>query len=388
MTESELTPDRARHRLYELMRRDLPFEQKAEQVLDLGKQYLEVENGHLTEIDTESDYWRAIASTDPPGGSYPAGMLLDLGETYCQYTIEADETLALHDAEKQDAIGDEAFEAHGLHCYHGTPLSLDEDIYGTVCFVSDGPRDEPFADHKTMFAELIARMLEHELQRKQTQEQLDRLEQFASVLSHDLRNPLSVAKGYTEITLASEEVTGDDADHLDTVMDSLDRMDALIGDVLTMARQGQTVEETDRVKLAELTENCWDGVETDPATVTVADDVAFRADEDRLHRLFENLFRNAVEHGGEAVAVRVGELDDETGFYVEDDGTGIPDGERSDVFDSTYSNGEDGIGLGLAIVDSVASAHSWQVRAAESADGGARFEVSDVILDSSERVAP
>lgn len=383
MSESSLTPDQARHDLYELMRRELPFEQKAEQALDLGKTYLGVENGHLTEIDTESDHWLAVASTDPPDGQYPTGLLLELGETYCQYTIEMGQTLALRDAERQDPISDDVFDTQGLHCYHGTPISLDEETYGTVCFVSEDPRDEPFADDKTMFAELIARMLEHELRQKRAEDRLERLDQFAGVLSHDLRNPLSVAQAYTEVLQASEDITGDDAENVELVLDSLARMDDMIGDVLTMARQGRMVEETERVSLADIADTCWERVETEAATLTVESAVAFRADEGRVSRLFENLYRNAVEHGGETVTVRVGQLDEENGFYVEDDGPGIPESERDSVFDSTYSTGEDGIGLGLAIVEGVVSAHGWSIRVVESTDGGARFEVSDVILDAS-----
>jgi Signal transduction histidine kinase len=88
--------------------------------------------------------------------------------------------------------------------------------------------------------------------------------------------------------------------------------------------------------------------------------------------------RNAVEHGGESVAVTVGMLDDETGFYLADDGPGIPDGERDQLFESGYSTTDDGTGLGLAIVRQIVEAHNWEIRVCESADGGTRFEISGV----------
>ncbi len=76
--------------------------------------------------------------------------------------------------------------------------------------------------------------------------------------------------------------------------------------------------------------------------------------------------RNAVEHGGEDVTVTVGELDD--GFYVEDDGPGIPENARDNVFDVGYSTTEDGTGFGLSIVKQVADAHGWTIRVTDGSE--------------------
>ncbi|PSP96118.1 histidine kinase, partial [Halobacteriales archaeon QS_1_68_44] len=102
------------------------------------------------------------------------------------------------------------------------------------------------------------------------------------------------------------------------------------------------------------------------------------ADGERLRRLFENLFRNAIEHGGEDVEISVGMLEDGEGFYIADDGPGIPDHKRDEIFEAGYTTGEEGTGLGLAIVRSIVEAHGWEIAAAESAGGGARFEISGV----------
>ncbi|WP_199710344.1 sensor histidine kinase [Halosegnis longus] len=107
-------------------------------------------------------------------------------------------------------------------------------------------------------------------------------------------------------------------------------------------------------------------------------DTTIRGDKSRLRQLFENLFRNAVEHGGENVTVRVGRINDEDGIYVEDDGLGIPDEDRNQVFDDGYSTGESGTGFGLSIVKQIVEAHSWEIRITDSAEGGARFDVTGV----------
>jgi PAS domain S-box-containing protein len=220
--------------------------------------------------------------------------------------------------------------------------------------------------------EVLLRERERELAR-----QNDRLEEFASVVSHDLRNPLNVAIGQLELVRAERE-----SEHLDAVAQAHDRMGKLIDDTLTLARHGETVADVESASLRELAEGCWQTVGTADATLAVETDTTIRADRSRVRQLVENLFRNAIDHGGPTVQVTVGDLDDSTGFYVADDGPGIPPAERDRVFESGYSTRDDGTGFGLAIVEEIAEAHGWTVRATDAADGGARFEVTDV--DSNE----
>ncbi|WP_207591343.1 sensor histidine kinase [Halomontanus rarus] len=194
-----------------------------------------------------------------------------------------------------------------------------------------------------------------------------RLEEFASVVSHDLRNPLSVAQGRLRETFR----TGD-PDHLKSVDGALERMDELIEESLSVARNGTHVEESEEVPLVELASDAWESVDTDEARFETAGDRAIHVDYARAKNLFENLYRNAVEHGGDDVTVRVGPS--KHGFFVEDDGPGIPAAQRSNVLEQGYSTGDDGSGLGLAIVRAIADAHSWDVTVTESRSGGARFE--------------
>jgi len=151
-------------------------------------------------------------------------------------------------------------------------------------------------------------------------------------------------------------------------------MDELINDLLTFAREGETATDTEPLGLAPLVESCWRNVETAETDLVVESDRTVRADRSRVQQLIENLFRNAVEHGGDVVTV--GDLAD--GFYVADDGPGIPEADREAVFEAGHSTTHDGTGFGLAIVGQVAEAHGWDVTVTESADGGARFEVTCV----------
>ena len=220
----------------------------------------------------------------------------------------------------------------------------------------------------------ISDITEQKQRELELQRQNDRLEEFAGVVAHDLRNPLGTARGYTDLTTE----TGD-LDHLSTVRAALDRMDAIVDDTLTLAREGQTVGERSTIEAGDLATECWQLIETDGATVDCSDEFSFRGDPDRVQHVFENLFRNAVEHGPSTVTITVGRLDGD-GFYIEDDGPGIPLDEREAVFDPGHTKQADGTGFGLAIVKRIAEAHGWSVRLTDAATGGARFEFTGVDL--------
>ena len=292
---------------------------------------------------------------------------------------------------------------------------------------------------------------ESKRRQRELERQNERLESFVSVVSHDLRSPLAVAKGNVE--LAREERDGK---LLKNANEALDRMAALIDDLLTLARKGERVSDLEAVALRPVAESCWNSVETAEATLRVETDRTIRADRSRVRQLLSNLYRNAVEHsstssrpkaddaesedasepsvadasedaaehsstssrpeaddagsenasepsvadapedavehsstsppsqaredagerGGENVTVTVGNLAD--GFYVADDGPGLPESDRDRIFESGFTTDDEGTGFGLSIVSEIAEAHGWTVAAADGADGGARFEITGV----------
>jgi signal transduction histidine kinase len=223
-------------------------------------------------------------------------------------------------------------------------------------------------DGRLLLLQDVTERLERERALERSNERLDR---FAGVLSHDLRNPLGVAKA--RLQLAREEA---DSPHFDAIEQSHDRIQELIDDALSLARQGAAVTETERVALADLSESTWLNVETGEATLRTETDAVVRADVHRLQRLLENLFRNAVEHGGDDVTVTVGTVAD--AFYVQDDGPGIPEADREDVFETGYTSTRNGTGFGLSIVEAIAEAHGWSVSVTAGPTGGARVQISGV----------
>jgi len=264
---------------------------------------------------------------------------------------------------------------------------------------------------------------------RQLERQRERLEEFASVVSHDLRNPLSVAVGNVELAMDFE---GDDStDRLDRALDALDWMDDLISDLLALAREGRSVEATTPEDLTAVVEEAWRTVAPGAdASLVVTDPLPrVECDRRRLRQALENLFHNALEHATDAdvagdnlgdrdgrdgrdavddrsvppgtftdavdgdapqvtgaselsgpdepaVQVFVGRFDG--GFYVADDGDGIDPSDRDSVFEPGHTTDEGGTGFGLAIVDKIAQAHGWEVAVTESRTGGARFEFDGV----------
>jgi len=210
---------------------------------------------------------------------------------------------------------------------------------------------------------------ERELERRaaQLERRNERLDRFAGRLSHELRNPLSVLE--SRVWLARE--TGDD-EHFEHIQRAITRMDRLIDDTLTLARYGEIETEKSPVPLRAVATACWETIRTPTATLDIRTDRTLRADRDRLTQLLSNLFQNAIEHAGADITVTVGDLD--TGFYVEDDGEGIPEAEREAAFNPGESALSHGTGLGLSVVEKVAHDHGWEIELTESTAGGARFE--------------
>jgi PAS domain S-box-containing protein len=219
-------------------------------------------------------------------------------------------------------------------------------------------------DGDVMAGMIVARDVTDERERQR------RLEQVASVLSHDLQNPLSVASG--AVHLAVED---DDTAPLENAETALERMDDIIEDALAMTGIADTHGAVDSTDLAAAARTAWDTVETGDAELLADDLGSVRADADGLRRLLENCFDNAVTRGG-ADTVAVESTDD--GFAVVDDGTGIPPDEGEEILEMGYTTEAGGTGLGLAIVDAVAAAHGWTVSVGESEHGGARIAFSGV----------
>jgi PAS domain S-box-containing protein len=219
-------------------------------------------------------------------------------------------------------------------------------------------------------------------ERKQYEYQLererDRLEEFARTVAHDLRNPLSIAVGHVDIARQG----GENVDaSLARALSALERMEAMIEEMLELSKQGETVREPQPVSFERIVDLAWEHVDADTATRRMADELhgwTLPADGSRLRQLLENLLGNAVKHAGPDVTIRLGRLSEREGFFVEDDGPGVEPSARNRIFESGFTSADDGTGFGLAIVKQIVEAHGWaiDVTDAENATDGGRFEIT------------
>ena len=227
---------------------------------------------------------------------------------------------------------------------------------------------------KAVLFRRLSNLLVRRKQFEQLEAQNERLEEFAGVVTHDLRNPLQVAKG--RLDLLEPSVPAAEREHLEIVAESLERMESIVDTVLAQARDGLT---TDRIelRLRSVVRDAWSVIEAPDASLVEPDgEPVVVADPDHLLTAFENLFRNAVEHAGDDVTIDVGVL--ESGVYVADDGPGIDPADRENVLERGYSGADGGTGLGLDIVANAVEAHGWELTITESDAGGARFEITGV----------
>ncbi|UPW01997.1 PAS domain S-box protein [Halorussus gelatinilyticus] len=255
--------------------------------------------------------------------------------------------------------------------------------------------DRTLADLLAATTEAALDRVERERERRRHERELEaqneRLDAFASMLAHELRNPLEIAQIYLDMGVEST-VGGDaDASSFREVERALDRIEEMIETLLVVTRRGGSVETTEALNLGGVAREWWDDL-APGGTLVVETDREIVADSSRLRQLLENLYRNAEEHAGPDATVRVGDLPDGSaseasgastdesvgGFYVEDDGPGIPEDERGEVFDPGYSTSNVGIGFGLAVVEQLVEAHRWDCTITESEAGGARFEFTNV----------
>jgi len=354
--------------------RGQPFEEQVESLLELGRRELDVAYGTLSEFRGDEYIFKFVSSDDD---SIQAGDVVPVSATNCEIAASTERTLVLGDVkrdapEETDRAG---YTDWGISCYLGAPVFIDDDVYGTFCFYDTEPREGQFSEWEVTLVDLMSRWIGYELEREHANVRLEaqneKLEQFASMVSHDLRNPLNVLEGHLQLA----EETGEE-DQFEQCYRAIERMHTLIEDLLSLARAGSMINEPESVPLASLVEECWQGVDVADGTLRLEVDPSreILADRSRLQQLFENLIRNAFDHGGDTTTVTVGTLPD--GFYVEDDGPGIPEDEREKVFESGFSTSPTGTGFGLAIVNEIVDAHGWEIRVTTAEAGGARFEIT------------
>ena len=383
MQSQSLSVRDARDKLEQTRHRNAPFKQKAREALELGERYLGVDSGYLTRIDTEDERWEAIISTDSRDGQVPDGAERELQTVYCRQTIQTDEPIAIHDASAQGWDDDHAFNTHGLSCYYGTRVRVNNESYGTLCFVAEEPRAEAFKPEEILLVDRIKGLVEQGLERQRHQTELTRRTNLVNVvnrvLRHNMRNDMSVIRGRTRLI----------ADRLSdptSATIALEKIDDLI-ELSEKARELEEIvmESYDRTQTAigRLVEDVVTdvGAEFPAATVTLETEVTGTAISAEVLPSFERAVRelveNAAKHGGASpiVTVAIKHSPERIEVRVADTGPGLSEQEREVLKTGVETPLIHGSGLGLWLVHWVMADHDGTVEATVT-DTGTTMTVS------------
>ena len=213
------------------------------------------------------------------------------------------------------------------------------------------------------------------LARLQTSQSQQR--QLVADASHELRTPVTSLRTNVEVLRDAPPMS--EADRralLDDVVEQAEELGNLVGDLISLARDGEAPAATEDVRLDELVGEAVVRARRHAPQADfqlLAEPTVVTGAPDRLGRAVNNLLDNAAQHS-DRIEVRVSA--DGT-VSVRDHGPGIPEGDVPHLFDRFYrgatARGRPGSGLGLAIVRQVAEAHGGSVRVESPEDGGARF---------------
>ena len=296
----------------------------------------------------------------------------DLAEQYFDHPVfESGDGLAWEAFATESVIVDENLQSNPDRYNHDTVIESEVIVpvqsYGVLATATLEQRT--FSDLEVDLLRILATSLSAAMARvereAQLQRQNERLSEFTGYVSHDLRNPLSVAQGY----IAQAIESGDTA-VLPSIERAHDRMQTLIDDMLLLARKGEVIDLVGPTRVQSVAERAWEAVESRDAELVVEGRVGIEADGPRLQQVFENLYRNSIEHGGPELTITVECTDSR--IVIADDGYGFQD-EPPELSAETR---ESESGLGLAIVAKIVAAHGWQITAMDDDSGGSRFEIS------------
>lgn len=368
----------ARRQLYALLDEGLTTRQLLRRVLDIGAAYLGVDHGHIVDIDEEENQWEVAGSTDPPDGPYPEGLRVNLEDTYCRRTIQRAEPIALHDAKEQGWEDDHAYRLHELDTYLGIRIETEGKPFGTICFVSNEARAEPFTEAELIFVEIAGEILGQALSRSQYRQQIENRDRVIDVLNrvlrHNLRNELNVVAGYADL-LASEceEMDRNYAERIVTRTDRLLKLGEKARKLDTMTRTVPVPRPTDVVPLITRVAEEFD---EEHAVVNVdvqTPETAWALAAPELTNAVRELLDNVARHAGEypSVSVSVTTESGDTHVTIRDDGPGLPDDERRVLTGGYETPLEHGSGLGLFLVYWIVSMLEGEIDVDASDDGTA-----------------
>lgn len=213
-------------------------------------------------------------------------------------------------------------------------------------------------------------------------EQLALLGRFAAGLAHEIRNPLGAISGSAEILSMTPSLSEEDRVLCSIISRETARLNALVTDMLELARPHLPEKAPlDVVALASevvrLSAQSGRGADVDVVFEGAAEPMIVEADGGQLRQVLWNLVRNAIQASSPGSTVTVRALHGERGptLEVQDQGQGIGETTRTQLFDAFFTTRTHGVGIGLAVVKRIVEDHGWTIEVESTQGHGATFRI-------------
>lgn len=252
--------------------------------------------------------------------------------------------------------------------YRGVPYEKEGESYGFAIY--------------TDITEKNQRKAELEETKKDLEDSNEKLERFAYIASHDLQEPLRMISSYIELLEIEigEDLDGEAVEYMEFVENGANRMRDMIDGLLAYSRvqtQADPFEEVEpKLVLEEVIQDLELKIAGTDAKVQVRDVPPVTADRNQLSQVFQNLLKNAIEHGESNILIEITatKRDGYTEFSVADNGPGIPEHLMDDLF-GIFNKGteSDGTGIGLAVCKEIIDRHGGDISVDSTVGEGTTF---------------
>ena len=206
-------------------------------------------------------------------------------------------------------------------------------------------------------------------------ERLATLGEVSAGIAHEFRNPMAVIMGYAKLLLKSLDETDNRREIVQAIIKEIDTMNRVMEELLKFSKS-EPMDKTDVDLVRMLGEVVRESVRPESVSFDCAGIFIVKADETLVKQAMKNLLNNALSAGENAwVGLKEGQLSGKRGIFIEvsDDGKGVSPEEAKKIFLPFYSTKQDGLGIGLSLVQKIAMAHGGAVDAKNTEGKGGLF---------------
>ncbi|HOV14341.1 MAG TPA: HAMP domain-containing sensor histidine kinase, partial [Spirochaetota bacterium] len=223
---------------------------------------------------------------------------------------------------------------------------------------------------------------------KKTQDELIRAEKlsvigkFASLIIHDIRNPMSNIRAYAELVKINNPDDTKIQKSTNVIISEVDRLTKMTGELLEFSRGEINLNKTPVIFSSSI-ENLLDTVRVDLKNKNIKlifnekTDTVIVIDSEKIKRVFYNIVNNAADAilSGGSIIIKLSEEDKYLKWTIQDNGCGMDQDVLQKIFEPFYTNKKKGTGLGMAIVKSIVESHNGFIKVFSKKDTGTKFEI-------------